>query len=99
MQLTQHSEKRIRERVGVNKSSADRQLQLAMERGVHHADMKGNLRKWVDSKVFSRKEFRPYPIVYNNHLYLTNKTKQQVVTVLPVPQNIQKNIKKYIKSS
>ncbi|MCL2746316.1 MAG: hypothetical protein FWE48_04410 [Coriobacteriia bacterium] len=91
--VSKHGKKRIRQRTGLNKKSTEASFDKAKERGIHHGDMKGRLRKWVDSQIYGRKFFA-YPIVYSNHLWLVDKKQDVLITVIPVPQNLTKDAAK-----
>ena len=95
MTVSKHANKRIKGRMGINMKSGDRQLSLAIERGIHHGQMKGNLRKWADSFAL-RDEKKKYVVTYNAHLFLIDKSSKTLITMIPVPSNIMKNIHKMV---
>lgn len=88
MQISQHSQKRMKERIGVPKKSHQRQLELAIGRGLRHNECKGNLFKWVNQHVPKSPEGSQF-IIYNNNLFVIAKD-GVLVTVLPLPASLQK---------
>lgn len=94
-QVSKHGEKRVRERVEVNKSSVDRQFYLALERGYRQHELTGRLKKWVVSRVFNSK----YPqtcILYNDKCFIVS-SEGTLVTVLNIPSNLLKDFAKLSK--
>lgn len=92
--ITKHGSSRIRERIGVNKKSTLRQAELALERGLTHADTKGKLEKWVNSKTLTHKvkgeAFFEYRI-YNSKLFVFRSAESNtLITVIEVPNNLRK---------
>ena len=92
MEVSKHAEKRVRQRINLNKKSVDRQFELALERGFRQKDLKGNLKKWVTSKVFA--VGIPHEcIIYNNYCFVVGKD-NILITVIPIPSNLQKSVSK-----
>ena len=89
--VSKHAKKRIKERCGIRKSSADRVCRLATERGVERAGTKGPLRKWLDLKYSKQGEGSIY--VWGDAAYLISK-QNVVITVIPVPTEFRKNLKR-----
>jgi hypothetical protein len=83
--ISEHARMRIKERVG-KKIDPERFVELAQERGLKHNECKGNLRKWVDSRVLYYGR-RLRPLVYSNHLLLVSGG-DVLVTVLDVPASL-----------
>ena len=92
MYVTNHSKKRIKERVGIPKKSAERQAKLALERGFSHNETKGRLNKYL-SKIYLSHNTGNNLKVYNNHVFLFHN--DVLVTVLNLPSELQG--KKYLK--
>lgn len=90
MAVSNHGSKRVRERIGINKKAVARQFQLALERGYRQHELKGNLKKWVTTKVFATGIPRTC-IIYNNNCFVVDKN-EVLITVLPVPGNLHKDI-------
>lgn len=83
--VTRHAEKRIRQRLGLNKKSTERAAEKALQFGVTHAEAKGNLCRYLDGIFLLN--YRPTNIrVYNHSVYLFCDTK--LITVLPLPNNL-----------
>lgn len=81
-QITKHSEKRIRQRIGINKKSAEKQAQKALDYGVSHKEATGKLCQYMNGVFLMN--FRPTNMrVYNRMLYLFRDNK--LITVLPLP--------------
>lgn len=53
MKTTKHGEKRIRERVGVNKKTAEKLAEKAFAEGIRHQDTTGRLRKYLDKLLIN----------------------------------------------
>lgn len=81
--MSNHGDKRIRERVSVSK----RQKELALERGKIYTTYTGSFRRYLD-KVHYKNDTSA--IVYGNNIYLFGKC-NVLVTVLTIPSNY-KNI-------
>lgn len=97
MSITKHGRKRVGERLGLPKKAVDRQFALAIERGYPHNKTKGNLHKWITKTALSTPKATTC-IVYNNYLFVCSKWNGELklITVLPIPSNIQKSIKSYL---
>lgn len=89
---TKHGKKRGKERLGISKSSMDRQAQLAIERGLPYKHTNGRLHKWVTSNAYitynELRQDNSY-IVYNNKLFVFNLDCTSLITVLNLPTNLQ----------
>lgn len=97
--VSKHGKKRGKERIGINKSSMDRQANLALERGIKRSQTDGRLHKWITSQCYlyqERREDVEY-IVFNNKLFVFNGTCTVLITVLNLPTNLQKIAAKQIK--
>lgn len=90
--VTKHGKKRGKERMGINKGSMERQAILALERGISHSQTLGNLQKWITAQALkgNLKMNSCCYIVYNNKLFVFNKEKTKLVTVLNLPTSLQK---------
>ena len=83
--VTKHAEKRIRQRLGINRKSTEKAAERALQFGVTHAEAKGKLSRHLDG-VFLL-SYRPTNMrVYNHAVYLFKNTK--LITVLPLPKNL-----------
>lgn len=91
---SKHAKKRVKERCGVSKSSADRVARLAKERGVRREHTKGPLRKWLDAK-HSNSAADSSIIVWGDKAYIFS-SQDVLVTCLQIPSVITKNMKKMV---
>lgn len=89
---TNHSKKRIKERMGIPRKAIERQVKLALERGYSHSETKSNLKKYLD-KIYLSHKIANNLKVYNNHIFLFNNN--TLITVFKLPANLQGN--KYLK--
>lgn len=80
--VTKHSAKRIRQRLGLNKKSVEKQAQKALDYGVSHKEATGKLCQYMNGVFLTN--YRPTNMrVYNRTLYLFREDK--LITVLPLP--------------
>lgn len=83
--LTHHSEKRMRQRLGINKRATEKHAEKALRYGVTHADARGKLCKYMDGIFLNN--YRPTNMrIYNHATYLFRGT--TLITVLPLPNNL-----------
>lgn len=97
---TQHGKERIKERIGIGYKGADRQVNLALERGLTHKDCKSRLLKWVDSQILKgKKENTAFNSVriFNSKLFIFDGDEERLITVINVPKNLQPIINKIFK--
>lgn len=81
--VTRHAEKRIRQRLGINKKSTDRAAEKELEHGVTHTEAKGKLSRHLDGIFLLN--YKPTNLrVYNHSVYLFAGT--TLITVLPLPK-------------
>lgn len=90
MPVSHHAKQRIKERIGVPKKSTERTFELALKRGLHHRDATGNLHKWMTSQITNKKGVQG--VIYNQKLFLYN-SKEILITVITVPNNLAKLVK------
>lgn len=85
--ITDHARKRVKERCGIKKSSADRFAKLAFDRGNERKAYTGALRKWLDKLYTPDMGGEVY--VYSNKAFVfaevQNENKAILVTAIPVP--------------
>lgn len=93
MNVTRHARKRLHERDGTNKASAERKALLALERGCRLEDTKGRLHLWMLEQ--KEKGSADNLIVYGDKLFIFNG--DTLITVTVLPPDIRKNIQAYIK--
>lgn len=92
---TIHSKERLRERSGLNKKSIDRMVEIAYNKGYSHSQTKGRLKKWVDGLFFYDMSATNIKL-YGDKAYLFKKN-GTLITVLQVPSDLTKDLKKMIK--
>lgn len=59
--VTRHAEKRIRQRLGINKKATERNAEKALQCGVTHAEATGQLCKYLDG-IFLR-NYKPITVL------------------------------------
>ena len=85
MVVTKHGEKRIKERLGLSKKTAEKNAKKALELGLTHAETKSGLRKYLD-KLYLSKGKANNMRVYHHFVYLFhNKT---LLTIIALPHNL-----------
>lgn len=89
--VTKHAQKRLKERCGVNKKSADRMAKKALQNGMKHSETTGNLKKWVDGLYFYNKSANNIRL-YGDKAYIFHG--QDLITVLQIPHNLVKFVKR-----
>ena len=94
MNISEHAKQRMKERCGYNKKTQDRMAQKAFENGIPHSQTKGNLNKWITSLYFKNKNANNIKLYGEQAYIFCNET---LVTVIPVPVNLKKNLKSMIK--
>ena len=93
--ISKHAEARLRERTGLGKKSCERIAKKAFEQGISHSQTKGNLNKWITS-VYFRSNHAVNVRILGDKAFLFSKD-DVLVTVLQVPQNLARELKKYVK--
>lgn len=94
MNISEHAKQRMKERCGLNKKSLERMAAKAFEEGIPHARTKGNLNKWITSLYFRNIKANNIKIYGDNAYIFCGET---LVTVLPVPADLKKNLKRMVK--
>ena len=89
MIVTRHAKRRMKQRCGVGKKSADRMAEVVYEKGLKHSDLSGNLKKWVDSLYFRNKTANQIRL-YGDKAYIFHNTK--LITVIPIPDNLMQKV-------
>lgn len=87
--VTKHAEKRLRERLGLNKKAVQRAAEMAYEKGIKHAETHGNLNKWVTSLYFNNKSANNIRI-YNDKAWIF--ADQNLITVFQIPTSLKKSV-------
>jgi hypothetical protein len=85
--VTNHATQRLKERAGIGKKSSKNMAEKALERGLTHADLQGNLKKYVDG-AFKRSKSGNNFRVYGEKLYVFKDN--ILITVFNLPNNLKK---------
>lgn len=88
--VTKHAEKRLRERVGLNKKAIQRAAEMAYDKGIKHCETTGNLNKWVTSLYFNNRTANNIRL-YNDKAWIF--AGKNLVTVLQIPASLKKSVK------
>ena len=80
--ITKHAYTRKKERNGWNKKAATRMDSRIYSDGVRPEQVKGYLKKWVNTKYEYRNDGDEY-VLFGNKLYIFNG--MTMLTVLPIP--------------
>ena len=89
--ITNHGERRFKERTGLPKRLVTKQAALALERGIAHAEATGQLRKYFD-KLYLAQENANNIRIYCGMVYVF--AYDTLVTVFPLPQGLRKTAEK-----
>jgi len=89
--VTKHAQKRLKQRCGVNKKSAERMAKKAYELGMTHSETTGKLKKWVDSLYFYNQTANQIRL-YGDKAYIFHN--QNLITVIQIPHNLVKFVKR-----
>lgn len=85
IRVSYHAEKRMRERMGLNKKSIERIAQRAYETGVRHCDCKGNLRKYI-SHVWENNKNANNIRIYSDKVFVF--CDDLLITVFHLPRDL-----------
>lgn len=91
---SRHAQKRIKQRCGVGKKSADRVAKLAASRGITRENTKGPLRKWLDVKQ-NNSGSGSQIVVWSDKAFVFSAD-YNLITCLQIPSAITRNMKKMI---
>lgn len=89
--ITNHSEKRFKERTGLSKRLVTRKAREALERGITHAETTGPLRKYYDKLFLVHETANSIRVMHNTVYIFCNNA---LVTVFPLPQSLRKTAMK-----
>lgn len=95
MRVSRHAKKRLKERCGLKKKSKDRIAERVFDEGITHAQTKGKLNRWI-TKLYFHNEMANNIRIFGGNAYIF--AGETLVTVIPVPNNIRKNMKKMIEN-
>lgn len=83
--VTNHANKRIRERIGVNKKSTDALATKALGEGLSHNELKGGLKKYVDGLYFRSKTANNLKVLHDKVYIFKDNV---LITVITLPHNL-----------
>lgn len=89
--ITNHSERRFKERTGLPKRLVTKKAREALERGITHAEATGPLRKYYD-KLYLDHQTANNIRVMHNMVYIFYF--DVLITVFPLPQSLRKTAAK-----
>lgn len=87
--VSKHAEKRLKERLGLQKKSIQRSAEIAFTKGIKHSETNGNLSKWVTSVYFNNKAANNIRL-YNDKAWIF--TDNRLITVLQIPSSLKKSM-------
>lgn len=93
--VTQHGKKRLKERVGLNKKSAEKNADKAFQEGIKHSEVSGSLRKYFDALYLQNRSANNIRI-YGEKVYLFGGNK--LITVLNLPNKYKSTVAKIRKN-
>lgn len=80
--VTNHGSQRIKDRLGVSKTIADKVSQKALEYGICHSETKGSFKRYIDSLYLKHRKANNIRI-YHRKVYLFRG--KVLITVLNLP--------------
>lgn len=92
--VTKHARKRLKERMGLPKSSIDRMANKVFESGTKHYETRGILHKWM-SEIYLKHGSGNQMRIYGDYLYIFHQN--TLITLFPVPSEIKTHLTDYIK--
>lgn len=94
MNVSSHAKQRLKERCGFKKKACNKMAEKAFNYGITHKQTKGRLNKWITSLYFKEETANNIRIYGDNAYIFCDET---LVTVIPVPAGLRKNLKKMTK--
>ena len=89
--ITNHSERRFKERTGLPKRLVTKKAIEALERGITHAETTGPLRKYYDKLYLDHKTANNIRVMHNMvYIFYFDV----LITVFPLPQSLRKTAAK-----
>jgi|SRR5574344_289837 hypothetical protein len=95
MRITNHAEKRMKKRMGAGKKDFEKIAQKAIDFGIKHSEVRGNLLQFVN-KVFLSHHKGANIRIYQQKVFVFTKD-FVLITVLPVPSNLINTVNKISK--
>lgn len=93
MKLTKHAKLRLKERCGFPKKAQERMTEKVFAEGITHTQTKGRLNKWITG-LYSKNTNANNIRIYGDKAYIF--CGETLVTVIPVPVDLRKDIKNMI---
>jgi len=87
VKVTNHAQKRFKQRLGLPKTACRKHAQLAYDKGSKHSDAKGKAKRYMD-KIFLDHHNANQMRIYGEFIYLFDKT--TLITVMAIPHGIKK---------
>lgn len=85
--VSKHAVRRLKERCGLNKRSAQRMADKAFTDGIRHSDTRGRLNKWVTSLYFYNRTADNIRLYGDKAYIFAGST---LVTVIQIPPDLLK---------
>lgn len=92
--LTNHSIRRMHERIGVTRGVAKKNAKKVLENGIQHKDTMGELNLWMN------REFLRYGTANNMHYYAGSLyifSDMLLITVMKASPEIERNLSEYVR--
>lgn len=83
--VSEHGVKRLRQRLGLNKSAVDKEVQRALEKGTTRTELSGRMRKTLDAMWHKYGHYGDYR-VYRGHVFVFKGS--NFVTVIPLTNGL-----------
>ncbi len=95
--VTYHAEKRMKQRCGFGKKTAERMSLVVLQRGLAHRELNGEIRKYVDMLYLQSQKMSGANniMVYGNYAWLFKD--ETLITVLTLPTNMNMRVSALIK--
>lgn len=87
--VTRHGERRVRQRVGINKKAVGRNADKALVYGVNHAQAKGRLKNYIGWLYNKYGGIGNNIRVYNGYVYVFRG--ERLITVLNLPNEYRRS--------
>lgn len=85
VEVTIHAKERMKERCGLGKKSAERLARIAHEKGLRHAQMTGDLKRWASGIYLSYHNANDMRL-YGDYLFLFKRGR--LLTVFRIPNKL-----------
>ncbi len=92
--ITTHAKKRIKQRLGISKKLSKSIVKKALEKGIHHDELKGNLKIYID-EIHSQTHEATTVKILNDYIYLFKGI--ILITVMKLPNEYKSELAKIIK--